>query len=162
MIIAGIDIGLTGAIATLGHKSELLGLDDMPVMQRGAGKAKVKNQVNPTELAALLHEHLKHHDKNEILVIIELVAAMPKQGVSTMLSLGHTAGIIEGVVATKGYPHRLVSPQAWKKAMKITANKEAGRAMAQRLYPQAVLNLMKHHNRAEAILLALYGQQTYA
>lgn len=161
MLVVGIDPGITGAIATLGHKKELLGLDDMPVMQRG-GTTKVKNQVNATELCAILHEHLKHHDKNEILVIIELMSAMPKQGVSTTFSLGHTAGTIEAVVAAKGYSHRLVSPRTWKKAMNITADKAMSRSMAQRLFPDADLKLMKHHNRAEAILLALYGQKEYS
>jgi hypothetical protein len=46
--------------------------------------------------------------------------------------------------------------------MKLTTNKDQSRAQAQRLYPIAELHLHRHHNRAEAILLARYGHMTYA
>ncbi len=40
-------------------------------------------------------------------------------------------------------------------------DKEASRLRAQQLFPSADLRLKKHHGRAEALLLAAYGQPTY-
>lgn len=174
MIIVGIDPGLSGALALLGHDAQLLHLEDIPVMQRGTGGAKVVNQVNATALADLLRSLLEPYDKNECLVMIEMAQSMPAavkdkfgrvkilQGGASIFNTGHTAGVIEGVVAALRFPHRLVRPVEWKKAMKLTATKEQCRAHAQRLYPEAPLHLVKHHNRAESILIARYGHQTYA
>lgn len=174
MIVVGIDPGLTGAVACIGHKAQMLHLQDIPVMERGSGGATVKNQVNATALAELLREWLNPYDKNEILVVIEMAQSMPAavrtkgggikivQGGSSIFSTGHSAGMIEGVVGACHYQHRLVKPTEWKKVMRLTATKEQCRAYAQRLYPEAPLHLMKHHNRAEALLLARYGHQLYA
>lgn len=161
MIIVGIDPGITGALAAINHKG-LQAVADMPVMQRSKGGATVKNQVNAAALAELLRTWLEGYDKNEIRIFIERVQAMPKQGVSTMFSMGHTCGIIEGVVAARGYAHELVTPNEWKKALKLGKDKNQARTMAQRLYPEAPLSLAKHHNRAEAILIARYGYHASA
>ena len=56
-------------------------------------------------------------------------------------------------------------PGIWKKAMGLSAKtkdaKDMARTMAQRMYPSADLHLKKHHNRAESILIARYGQNEY-
>jgi crossover junction endodeoxyribonuclease RuvC len=52
----------------------------------------------------------------------------------------------------------LVTPGVWKRhAGLIGKEKDASRELAARLYPQATLNLKKHHGRADALLLARYG-----
>lgn len=165
MVVIGIDPGLTGAVARLDREG--VTVVDIPCIQRGAGTATVKNQVNASALQAEIKALVQGCDRQEVLVMIELTQAMPKQGVATMYSMGHTAGMIEGVVAAMGLPHRLVPAAQWKKAMKIAGGKksekkEPARALAQRLYPAAELHLVKHHNRAEAILLARYGWETHA
>lgn len=163
MVIVGIDPGLTGALALLTQRG-LQAVHDMPVMMRGNGTGMVKNQVDSVALRQLLRDWLSPFDKNEVMVMIELQAPIggKLQGVSSIFSLALTAGIIEGVVAAANYPHELVQPAVWKKAMGLTAKvkdaKGMARTMAQRTYPSAELHLVKHHNRAEAILLAKYGQ----
>lgn len=156
MIVVGIDPGISGALALVDHHG-LRHVADMPVMPRSAGGAFVKNQVAPAALAALLAEWLSDHDKNEVHVLVESVSAMPKQGVASTFSLALTAGLIEGVLAARGYSHELVRPQVWKKAMGLTASKDQARARASRLYPEADIHRVKDHNRAEAILIARYG-----
>lgn len=157
MLIIGIDPGITGAIAAIDHRGSR-GLIDMPTMER-SGTGSVRNQVSGPGLAEVLKVLTRDRDKNEIMVFIERVNAMPKQGVATMFSIGHSCGMIEGVVCGLGLAHQLVTPQEWKKAMKLAkgSDKNAARSMAQRLYPGAELHLVKHHNRAEAILIARYG-----
>lgn len=158
-MFVGIDPGLTGAIAVLDHTG-MRHLADLPTMNRGAGT--VKRQINGAALTTYLREMLHDTDKHEVLVAIEKMGAMPKQGVASMLSIGLTAGIIEGVVAARGYRFELIPAAVWKKAMKVTATKEHARAAAQRMFPAAELHLVKHHNRAEALLLAAWAQREYA
>ena len=157
MITIGIDPGLSGAIACLGHRGELLQVEDMPTMARGAGGAFVKRQVNATALAEILRTLANGYDRNEIQVLLEAVTALGGQGVASTFSFGLTAGIIEGVVAARGYRHELVRPQDWKRAFNLGPSKDQARAKAIRMYPSASLHRVKDHNRAEALLIARYG-----
>lgn len=165
MIVVGIDPGLTGALALLAPNG-LQAIADMPVMMRGAGTGAVKNQVDSIALSELLHCWLDPFDKNEIVVMIEAQSPMGGgQHASMIFSLAFTAGIIEGVVAAQRYPHKLVAPGIWKKAMGLSAKtkdaKDMARTMAQRMYPDAELHLKKHHNRAESLLIAHYGMREW-
>ena len=151
--IVGIDPGLTGAIAILGPNGAIV--EDIPVMANGSS-AKVKNVINAPELARLLRPHITEID----MAYVERVSTMPGQGVASQGSLMHSAGVIEGVLGALGVPVMLVSPAKWKKAMGLGSDKEASRAVAQRLFPDAPLGRKKDHNRAESLLLAEYGRKT--
>ena len=159
MIVIGIDPGLTGSLAMIGHRGVFEAIHDMPVMQRGGGKSFVKNQVNGSQLEELLSGWLANEDKNAIHFFIETPIAFPGQQVAVTASTFLTAGLIEGVIQARHYPHTLVRPQDWKKALGLTSNKEQARARAIRLYPEAapLLSRVKDHNRAEALLIARYG-----
>ena len=165
MIVVGIDVGLTGALALLTDKG-LQAVQDMPVMMRGNGTGSVKNQIDSMALCDLLKAWLCPYDKNEVMVSIERQSPMGGgQHASSIFSLALSAGIIEGVVASRGYPHELVAPNVWKKALGLSAKvadaKGMARTMAQRMYPSAELHLVKHHNRAEAILIARHCFNTH-
>jgi crossover junction endodeoxyribonuclease RuvC len=159
MIVIGIDLGLSGALAMIDHTG-LLQMSDMPIMAHGKGT--VKNQVNAAGLAQLLKDWEAGHDKNEFLVVFETVRAMPKQGSASTFSLGHTAGVVEGVVAARGLAHLAITPVEWKKAYRLTSDKEEARALAQRLYPNASLARVKDHNRAEALLISRFAYSKHA
>lgn len=162
MLTIGIDPGLNGALAVIDHKG-FHGVYDVPVMQKGKGTGVVKRQVNTAALANLVREVVSGHDKVAVMVVLEQVGSMPGQGVSSMFSLGHTAGAIEGMIVALGLPHHMVAPATWKAKFKLTKqDKAAARALAQRWYPDAPLAREKDHNRAEAILLARYGQEEFA
>jgi crossover junction endodeoxyribonuclease RuvC len=152
--IIGIDPGITGAIAIL--RDEALEVLDIPTVRRN----EKTNQVDPRGLAAVFRAVLSAH--GPVHTIIEQVHSMPGQGVSSMFSMGMTCGIIEGVVSAMGIPYELVTPQIWKRSLGVGKEKDLARAMASRLYPQADLSLKKHHNRAEAILIARYAREKYA
>ena len=175
MIVIGIDPGLTGAIAKIGHRGEYFAVLDIPIMQRGGDQAKVMNQVNQPAMANILRDMMVAHDMNEIMVVTEKVASMPAvvrtpgkgegfkiaQGGASIFSFGHTAGCIETVVAVLGFRMELVRPSEWKKAMNLKGDKEQVRAEAIRAFPTAPLGRLKDHNRAEALMLARYGYQKY-
>lgn len=178
MILIGIDPGITGAIAILTQHG-FQACEDLPTIARastrvraagGAMRDKVTRQVDPVGLKAILQEWIRDEDKNAVLVIIEKCQAMPgkikgsdkAQSSAGTFSLGLSAGLIEGVVAAYGLPHQLVHPATWKAHFKVPTGKDAARSLAIRLYPGAPLSKKKDHNRAEAILLARYGQEKHA
>lgn len=166
MIIVGIDPGLTGAIAMLGHRGEYLHVEDIPVMQRMgvAKKGRVMNQVNWQATQDLVRFWIDPYSRNEIHAVIELPIAFPGQHVSTVASSFLTAGHLEGVIHSFGLAHTLASPSVWKKALKLTSSKEQARAAAIRRWPDAapLLKRVMDHNRAEALLLARYGHERLA
>lgn len=159
MIILGIDPGVTGAIAQIGHRGELQHIIDLPTMVRAGLKAHVQRQVNGAGLAELLREWLKDYDKNEIHIYLETPIAFPGLHAAAIGASFHCAGLIEGVITGRGYVLELVQPHIWKKALGLSKSKEQCRAKAVRLYPEANLNRVKDHNRAEALLIARYGYE---
>lgn len=159
MVIIGVDPGLTGALAMLDHRGVYCTVADLPVMVRQGAKAYVKNQVNAAALEELLQSMTEGRDRNEVHVFIETPIAFPKQHVGSTAAAFLTAGLIEGVVAGRHYPHTLVAPKDWKRALGLSDSKEQARAKAIRLFPAAPLHLVKYHNRAEALLIAKYGHE---
>lgn len=167
-VVIGVDLGLSGALTKI-VDGKMVDMADMPIMQRGTKSASIKNQVNGAGLTSLLEAWTEGHDRRvECLVLMERVQAMGakkngrSQGVSSSFSIGHTAGIVEGVVAAMGIPHEIIAPAAWKKALGLTSDKEQARGYAQRLYPAASLARKRDHNRAESLLIAHYGYQRHA
>jgi crossover junction endodeoxyribonuclease RuvC len=162
MLTIGIDPGLTGAVGVL-ENGNYYGLYDMPTVSKGSGS--VKNEVDPAGLASIL---LEFDDARMWLglaaatCVIERVNAMPKQGSSSTFSLGDSFGCARAVVASIGIGLTYVSPVTWKKHFKLPSDKEASRALAVRLYPSAPLNLKKHADRAEALLMARWLYETQA
>lgn len=149
----GIDPGLSGAIALL-ENNRLSDLVDMPVMPL-PGK---RNQVNAAEVVKIIK--LWANDSPPITAYLEQVSAMPQQGVSSMFGFGVSYGIIQGILASLEIPVILVNPQKWKRAAGLIRQpKDMARTIAQRLYPLAELSLKKHVGRADALLIARYGDQ---
>jgi hypothetical protein len=154
MFTIGIDPGLDGAIGVL-KDGNYHAVFDMPVISKGTGS--VKREVDPAGLASIIFEF----DESRTCVI-ERVNAMPKQGSSSTFSLGDSFGCARAVVATIGIGVSYVAPVTWKKHFKLPSDKETSRALAVRMYPAAPLNLKKHADRAEALLLARWLYETQA
>lgn len=157
----GIDPGLSGALALV-QGPRLLRVDDMPAESIG-GTGTVKRRVSAPQLAALLREIKAQHD-DDILAVIERVSAGSGQGVSSVFSLGDTAGCIRGVLQTLGFRVEFVTPSQWKQTLKVSKDKNVARTMACARWPEqaALFARVKDADRAEAALLAAYGWQVYA
>jgi crossover junction endodeoxyribonuclease RuvC len=152
-LVLGIDPGLTGAVAALapGHRVELL--EDLPTVARGGGK--VRREVDAAGLA-----HLLRPIAGDIrIAIVEQVASRPGQGVGSVFSLGHTTGVIVGVLSALAIPYQMTTPQSWKKAAGVPtgSDKDMSRTIAARLHPDLNLSRKRDHNMADALLLARYG-----
>ncbi|MDD4962077.1 MAG: crossover junction endodeoxyribonuclease [Candidatus Marinimicrobia bacterium] len=152
----GIDPGIGGALALLSRDYDLLAVIDMPVMA-GTGK---RQQVNAAELSKIIDSWQRESEGDQLIAFIEQVSARPGQGVSSMFSFGDSFGTVRGVLAAKGIPLLLVTPQAWKKrAGLIGSEKDRSRTVAQQMFPSADLARKKDIGRADALLIARYGSK---
>ena len=154
MIYIGIDPGLTGAVAVLYGEVREPVVYDLPVVAVSGGV--VQNEVSGARLITLLRSIPAAAAGK---VVVERTGPMPKQGVVSMFSMGCTRGTILTALAAVGVAPFEVWPQQWKWHFKlIGAGKDRSLELARELFPSlaAHLHLAKHHNRAEALLLAEY------
>ena len=157
MIIIGIDPGISGAISIIEDK-KILEAYDTPTMIDGK---KNKRQINSAQVTNIIKERMKT-DK-EVIVIVEQVNAMPGQGVTSMFNFGQSFGVIKGICAALSLPIYFVRPSKWKKHFNlIKTNKDASRTKVIEVYPEisSKLQRKKDSNRADAILIALYFNDT--
>lgn len=132
---AGIDPGKEGAIALLDSNGNFVELADY------------------SEALGFLEKH-----KNDIkFVYLERVHSMPKQGVSSTFNFGENYGWWQGVLQGLKIPFETKPPQEWQKGFDIKKSKSDAKPsleIARKTFPKAPLNLKKHHNRADALLIA--------
>ncbi|MFO7582931.1 hypothetical protein [Guyparkeria sp.] len=152
-MILGIDPGLTGALALIDPTGAPLIVEDLPTVQRGHGRGRVRRELDGAGLSHLLGVHAPEIT----LALVEQVASRPGQGVASVFSLGHSLGCIHGVLSALAIPWEPVTPTAWKRAAGLGKDKEAARAAAARLFPRIPLHRKRDHNQAEALLIARHG-----
>jgi crossover junction endodeoxyribonuclease RuvC len=116
----------------------------------------VNGQVDGATLAARLKQ------VRPDVAVIERVAAMPHQGVSSTFRFGTAFRIIQGVIAALENPVHFVTPGKWKRHFGLSADKEKSRARALQFWPACadLFGRKKDHGRAEASLLARYFAET--
>jgi len=157
MISIGIDPGIDGAVGVV-RGGEFVAVYDAPTILNGK-----KRTLHVREMVNLIVECRDHADVSEkVVVTIEKQTAFPGQGVVSMFNLGYGAGLWEGICSTMDLSYSIVRPQAWKARMLngiTTKNKQAGRIIAERLFPDAPLGNRKSEGRADALLIAEYGRR---
>ncbi|WP_419833081.1 hypothetical protein [Endozoicomonas atrinae] len=151
-IIIGIDPGLTGGIAILDSRNkELIRVEDMPIIPEG-GKKKVSGHG----LMKLIGGYTRHQVE---MVYLEKVGARPGQGVVSMFNFGRSYGAVEAAVSLMGFPLTYVTPQRWKRSAGLMGtHKDASRGKVLDLYPDADVHRKKDNGRADAVLIARYGE----
>lgn len=145
--ILGIDPGASGGIAFyFPSYPERVSVQDMPA---------VDGRVSAAELAAIVRQF------SPDAAIVELVGAMPGQGVSSTFKFGMAFGTACGVVSALHVPTHFVAPGKWKRSYGLDADKEKARRRAIELWPSCAEHFArkKDHGRAEAALIARYGAE---
>ena len=158
MLIYGIDPGFTGAIALYWPNSPYesnLEVYDMPVMKNPKGKTI----INPHGVLDILA-----NEGGKSLAVIEQVAAMRGQGVSSMFRFGEGYGHLQMACAACKLPTKYVTPASWKKHFGLSRDKGLSRSLAIQRFPNqaGLFARAKDDGRAEAALLALFGHETLA
>lgn len=175
MISLAIDVGLTGAVASIDHTRRHLNVADLPVIGGD------DNRVQGRALLDLLREWVPAGDA--CVLIVEDVRPRPQgnggRAQNTMHSQGslmRSRGAIEAVADIMGVVPVWVQPQTWKRHFGLkavrdaarsdgqnsAATKELSRQLALRMMPSMGLALARKsdHNRSEALLLAYWGIST--
>lgn len=155
MIVAGIDPGLSGAVAILDHDGSLLNVFDLPTVEEAHGKS-TRSRIAP----ALLQDELIG-DVRIGVCFVEHVTASPQMGVVSAFRFGGAHEAVLAVLACCGIRTELVRPQVWKKAFGLNNEGEVSRARALELWPNNSdwFKRKMDHNRAEAALIAEYGRR---
>tara|TARA_Y100000590_G_scaffold22811_1_gene26268 strand:- start:62 stop:556 length:495 start_codon:yes stop_codon:yes gene_type:complete len=160
MLVIGIDPGISGAICFF-ENGVIKDIIDMPVMAEGK---KNKRQVNGSQLYNEIVIRIKKFSKNDIFVVVEQVSAMPGQGVTSMFNFGQSFGVIKGICSAMQLPIYFVRPAKWKKHFNLLkTEKDASRSKVIEIFPyiSSKLSRKKDSNKADAILLASYFENSY-
>ena len=160
MLIIGIDPGITGSICFF-EEGKIVDVVEMPNMAEGK---KNKRQVNGAQIYHEIYKRIKNLEKKDIKVVIEQVAAMPGQGVTSMFNFGQSFGVLKGICAAMQIPMYFVRPAKWKKYFNlINSEKDASRTKAIEIFPHfsAQLSRKKDSNKADAILISSFFYETY-
>lgn len=146
IITVGIDPGMGGAIAIL-SEGRPTAIEDMPIVDGEVSGALLFNVLGDVKRYA-----------GHVPVLVEQVAAFPKNGSIGNFKLGLSYGVVLGVVAGLGLPLYRVRPAIWKRAMSLSSDKERSRASAIALWPEGAgwFKRKKDADRAEAALLGRY------
>ena len=160
MIIIGFDPGITGAACAI-RTDDMGGVEFMELFDLPSQPDGTKRQIH----VEVLGNWLERIDPD--LAIIENVQPMMGKGSASQAMMGANSfrfgmacGAIRATVASYGITYKLVVPQSWKRSFNLRgSDKEASRKMAIRHLPAAYpfLNRKLDHNRADAVLLALWG-----
>lgn len=152
---------MSGAVAMLHSSGKLIGVWDTPVIvvKKPSGK---RTEYLPKEMVQILERQRKAG--NPIHVCLELVNAMPGQGVRSMFSMGQGRGTWEGIIAALDLALEYVTPQTWKRALGLSGSDKAVSILrAQQLIPGAApyLTRRKDEGRAEAILISEWARRRH-
>lgn len=163
MIVVAIDIGLTGAVAAMDSRGTY-SVADMPVEDiPNAGLRMVKRRVSAVGLRDMLRTLVPAGEV--ALALIEDVHAGMGPGAAARSSLDMNRGRIEAVLELQRFEVKAIQPGTWKRFYGLTGKeKGANLATARTLFGRAdhLLKRAKDHNRADALLMAHYGQQVLA
>jgi crossover junction endodeoxyribonuclease RuvC len=162
----GIDPGVSGAVALLDSETNEVRFYDTPTLEVVVNKKK-RNVLDAYAMVRILKDASAGR---EVMVTIEKVQAMPGGGERTMgatsaFSFGMGFGLWLGILAALEIPHQQVHPATWKARVMsgLGKEKDASRQIAMQHYPKAagLLNLKKHHGRADALMIARWAWLTY-
>lgn len=161
MVVIGIDVGVTGALAAVDSRGTC-SVEDLPTMAL-EGKRLVKRRIDARGLMELIRRFVPPGES--AVALIEDVHMRPGNGGAATASLLHSRGVIEAVLELARLDVHAVQPSTWKRFYGLLGTeKAASLVQARTLYPlaQGHLKLQKHHNRAESLLIAHYGLRTLA
>lgn len=159
----GIDPGISGAIAVLAD-GEAGPIIDMPLLGED-------REVDARQVALFIRAARALHPDASVSAVIERVRAMPpkdgarRAGAQSSFNFGDHYGKAKAVLELLGIPYTRAEPASWKRQFGLTGQpKDASRVLAIQRFPTvaAELKRKKDNGRADALLIALYGEQRLA
>jgi crossover junction endodeoxyribonuclease RuvC len=146
-MLIGVDPGLSGALAIFDPDGSIQ-IHDMPTFFVGAN---TRRRVDLGGLIGLLSPMGGG-------AIVGVEDNNPRPGNSAQATFGFAlaTGELRGVVAALGNSILSVRPQVWKKALAVPKGKDGSIMKCAELFPEAMYQIGRNHNRADALLIAHY------
>lgn len=168
MLTIGIDPGINGAIAVIDHNG-LPRVHDMPIRAK-KGTGKVRNEIDPKGLQRVLRELVPADET--ALVVMEQMHAFMGAGVrvgsmASQASLAATKAVIVAICELNDLDVMFVTPREWQalygiKTTQSETTKVQSLRIARQLFGMEWLARAKDDGRADALLIARYGQRHFA
>ena len=162
MNFIGIDPGLQGGIAVVyPNKPSIIETKIMPIMLQGKKKAYDH---------FALPRFFFPFEGTKCYAILEQQQPMPKQGVTSMFSIGYGFGALKQCLVDFAIPHEVVRAQVWQKEYFISNKKGDTKAQSiqicRDLFPNVNLlptpkSKKPSDGLADALLIALYAKRRY-
>lgn len=160
LLTAGVDPGLSGAVAVTDTTGDFLHVEDMPTYSVKVGDGN-RRRLNLRDLCDIFTRLQLMEVK---LVVLEDVWGFPGQGARAAFWLGHSAGAVAAAISASHLSLHMVTPKVWKSEFRLPSDKDSARRRATDWFPKhSHLWARKGDDgRAEATLLARYAQQQLA
>jgi len=157
MITAGIDPGVTGAIAVLDTETYEVITWPLPVVQQRVNTTKRARVDVPSTMALMSYVAMIYEPE---VVVVENPGGLPKQSAAAGYAFGFHCGVVTAAVAAAGMKYHLVSPVKWKWSLGLQrCRKAVSIVRASEWFPDSAhqWNKQKLDGHAEAALMAFYG-----
>ncbi len=151
-VFIGIDPGKNGGVAVIDETH-----NDEPVITFRCPKTPQAMSLS------LITSIIRERSFEDVIVVIEHVHAMPKNGVVSMFSFGQNLGQWEGILAAHEFEVEYAGPRTWmqhydcKPRMDKKDRKRYLRGIAEELFP----NIKMTFNISDALLIANYNKEVY-
>jgi crossover junction endodeoxyribonuclease RuvC len=163
-VYLGFDPGLSGGITFLNEHNQIIVCEPMPMFDTAKGKKEL-------DLNGIVKIIKRVQLDNEIVMVgIEAVHAMPKQGVSSVFKFGTGFGSLLGIVSAMELPYKLIMPRTWQKqafeSLSKADTKQMSSIVCERLWPgfdfrQSKRCKKNHDGMTDSCLIALYIKKNY-
>jgi hypothetical protein len=165
-MLIGCDPGIKGALAFL-YDNGRQAVEDMPT-RTVSRSGSIRNEVDPVRLQAMLRHRVPADEKG--LVVMESAHAFMGSGkrvgsMASQASLAATKAVVCAICELNGLDIAYVTPQAWHaffgiRKTETSDTKKQSLELARKLFGNEFCPLAKHDGRADALLIARYGQRT--
>lgn len=94
----------------------------------------------------------------DVEMVIEQVGPRPGEGLVSACKFVGSMWLAVGICCGMGMRYSTVTPQKWKKSLRLDSDKNKSLVLARRLFPYRTyaIEKKKDHNKAEAALIAYY------
>ncbi len=147
--ILGVDPGKFGAIASLDTVTMAATVEDCPLDKEG--------RLDYAGMCRLVRPY-----RGDAIAIVEDVNSFG-MGRQSAFVFGANVGAWRAVFAAFDIPVRRIAPSVWKPSLGLGKDKSEALEMARSHFPELAgrLRRKKDHDRAEALLLALWGMRSH-
>lgn len=158
-LVLGVDPGFSGAVAVVDIDAlHIVDMIDMPLITR-ATKSRKSGQTHEMDVHKLVFQ-IEPYVSDIALAVLESPGARPKQGLGSTYKFAQNVGQLHGILAGLHIPTFPITPQVWKGALGMTADKLKTMEQCKQIYSayDFLWSRKKDHDRCEAALMAYYAK----